>query len=140
MEMVASLGKHLVVEYYGCDPNVLDDVEVIREAMVKAAEISGATVVQDVFHRFNPYGISGVVVIAESHLAIHTWPEYGFAAVDLFTCGDHVDPWKGFQYLKEVLKAKYYTVVEMKRGLLDPVKGSLLFYQEPESNKEKVEV
>lgn len=127
MEKVSSLGRHLLVEYYDCDVDVLDSVEEIRNAMVKAAELSGATVINDTFHHFSPFGVSGVVVIAESHLAIHTWPEHKFAAVDLFTCGDDVNPWIGFNYLRDVLKSKYFTVMEMRRGLLDAKDGKLLF-------------
>ncbi|MGC8871177.1 MAG: adenosylmethionine decarboxylase [Brevinematia bacterium] len=127
MEKVGSLGRHLLVEYYDCDVETLDSVETIRDAMVKAAEMSGATIVSDTFHHFSPFGVSGVVVIAESHLAIHTWPEHRFAAVDLFTCGDDVDPWIGFYYLKDVLKSKYFTVMEMRRGLLNAKDGKLLF-------------
>ena len=89
--------------------------------MTKAAKKSGATVLETVFHLFNPHGISGVVVIAESHLAIHTWPEYGYAAVDLFTCGDDVDPWVAFDFLKKELKAQYSSAMEMKRGQLEEV-------------------
>lgn len=138
MEKVSSLGRHLLVEYYDCDVDVLDSVEEIRDAMVKAAELSGATVINDTFHHFSPFGVSGVVVIAESHLAIHTWPEHKFAAVDLFTCGDEVDPWIGFNYLKNVLKSKYFTVMEMRRGLLDAKEGKLLF--KPVSDTEQKEV
>lgn len=127
MEKISSLGKHLLVEYYDCNIEVLDDVERIKNAMVKAAELSGATVINDTFHHFSPFGVSGVVVIAESHLAIHTWPEYGFAAVDLFTCGEEVDPWIAFNYLKDVLNSKYFTVMEMRRGLIDTQNGKLLF-------------
>jgi len=127
MEKINSLGRHLLVEYYDCDVDVLDSVEAIREAMTNAAEMAGATIVSDTFHHFSPYGVSGVVVIAESHLAIHTWPEHKFAAVDLFTCGDDVDPWIGFYHLKDILKSKYFTVMEMRRGLLSAEDGKLLF-------------
>jgi len=127
MEKINSLGRHLLVEYYDCDVDVLDSVEIIREAMTNAAEMAGATIVSDTFHHFSPYGVSGVVVIAESHLAIHTWPEHKFAAVDLFTCGDDVDPWIGFYHLKDILKSKYFTVMEMRRGLLSAEDGKLLF-------------
>lgn len=127
MERISSLGRHLLVEYYDCDPDVLDSVEQISAAMVKAAELSGATVINNTFHHFSPFGVSGVVVISESHLSIHTWPEYKFAAVDLFTCGDDVDPWIGFNYLKDVLKSKYFTVMEMRRGLIETKNGELLF-------------
>lgn len=127
MERINSLGRHLLVEYYDCDPDVLDSVEQISAAMVKAAEMSGATVINNTFHHFSPFGVSGVVVIAESHLSIHTWPEYRFAAVDLFTCGEDVDPWIGFNYLKDVLKSGYFTVMEMRRGLIQTNDGKLLF-------------
>ncbi len=133
-----SLGRHLLVEYYNCDERILNDIESIRKFMIEAAEKSGATVVNDVFHLFNPYGVSGVVVIAESHLAIHTWPEHKFAAVDLFTCGEDVDPWIAFDYLKKKLKAKYNLSMELKRGLLDTGKKELLFKPEV-NNKEEVD-
>ncbi len=127
MGKMNSLGRHLLVEYYHCSPEVLNNVEVIKDSMEYAAEKSGATVVKSTFHHFSPHGVSGVVVIAESHLAIHTWPEYGFAAVDLFTCGDDVDPWVAFEILKETLGASYFMVMEFKRGLLDPQGRGLLF-------------
>jgi S-adenosylmethionine decarboxylase len=93
--------------------------------MNSAAVSSGATVVRSVFHLFNPHGISGVVVIAESHLAIHTWPEFRYAAVDIFTCGDDVDPWKAHDYIKRELKAETASTVEMSRGEFDRRNGTL---------------
>ncbi len=137
MKKVESLGRHLLVEYYGCDNSVLNDIDKIKKYMCEAAEKSGATIVEKVFHLFNPYGVSGVVVIAESHLAIHTWPEYGFAAVDLFTCGTDVEPWIAFDYLKKKLKAEYNMVMEMKRGLLDVGKNELLFKPNANQNFEQ---
>ncbi len=116
-----SLGRHVLSEYYGCNPYVLNDEEYLRRIMEEAAEKSGATIVKSVFHRFSPYGVSGVVVIAESHLSIHTWPEFGYASVDLFTCGESVDPWVAFEYLKEHLKARTATTLELKRGQLETV-------------------
>lgn len=113
-----ALGRHLVLELYNCDPEVLNDKDRIEEIMTKAAEKAGATIVQKVFHLFNPHGVSGVVVIAESHLAIHTWPEYGYAAVDVFTCGSKVDPWKAYEYIKQELGAQYYSTMEIYRGEL----------------------
>ena len=113
-----SLGNHILVELTGCNPEVLNDVAFIEEYMVKSAEIAGATVINSSFHHFSPFGVSGVVVIQESHLAIHTWPEYGYAAVDLFTCGDEVDAWKSFDFLKENFGAKNYSALEMNRGAI----------------------
>ncbi len=121
-----ALGRQLMVEFYGCRQDFLNDVEGIGEAMAQAARESGATIVESVFHHFNPYGVSGVVVIAESHLAIHTWPEYGYAAVDLFTCGEEVDPYKGFEYLKQELGATNLSISEMKRGMLADPSGRAL--------------
>jgi S-adenosylmethionine decarboxylase proenzyme len=114
-----SLGRHILVEFHGCNKEKINDLKFVESAMIGAAEYAKATVVDGVFHKFNPHGISGVVVIAESHLAIHTWPEYGYAAVDLFTCGEEVDPWDSFFYLNKKFEAESNTTMELKRGLLD---------------------
>src|SRR6266704_2514591 len=73
---------------FDCDPDAINNLEAVKGDLVEAAKRAQATIVDVVFHEFNPFGISGVVVIAESHLAIHTWPEYRYAAVDIFSCGD----------------------------------------------------
>jgi len=111
-----SLGKHFLVEYYNCDPEVLKEPEFIEQEMNQAALLARATVVQSNFHHFSPWGVSGAVLIAESHLAIHTWPEYGFAAADFFTCGD-LDPSKSIAHLGKVLKAEVSEAVEIERGV-----------------------
>ncbi len=82
-----ALGRHLIVELWDADPHLLDDAHALEQLLLQAARAANATVIQSVFHRFSPYGVSGVVVIAESHLTIHTWPEYRYAAIDIFTCG-----------------------------------------------------
>ncbi|ALJ00854.1 polyamine aminopropyltransferase [Rufibacter tibetensis] len=111
-----ALGRHILVEFYNCSPELMNDVVHIENSMVAAAETAGATVINSTFHHFSPYGVSGVVVIQESHLAIHTWPEYGYAAVDLFTCGDSVDPWVSYNYLIEAFKASHGSSMECLRG------------------------
>lgn len=111
-----SLGRHILVEFFGCKPEIMNDVAGIEKSMVDAASRAGATVINSTFHHFSPYGVSGVVVIQESHLAIHSWPEYGYAAVDLFTCGESVDPWISFDYLKEKFEAQNYSAIELRRG------------------------
>ncbi len=113
--MSIALGNHILVEFMNCEPKLMNDVAGIERDMVAAARAAGATVINSTFHHFSPYGVSGVVVIEESHLAIHTWPEYGYAAVDLFTCGE-MDAWISFDMLKEAFKAKSYSAIEMKRG------------------------
>lgn len=114
-----ALGRHILVEFYDCSPELMNDVVHIENSMVAAAETAGATVINSTFHHFSPYGVSGVVVIQESHLAIHTWPEYGYAAVDLFTCGDSVDPWVSYKFLKDAFEAGHGSSMELRRGQLD---------------------
>ncbi|MBI4691803.1 MAG: S-adenosylmethionine decarboxylase proenzyme [Nitrospirae bacterium] len=113
-----ALGKHLLIELKDCNPEILKDLEKVRNAMVSAAKRARATIIDVSFHEFSPFGISGMVVIAESHLSIHTWPEYGYAAVDIFTCGDIIKPEAAAQFLIEKFKCKNPSVVEMKRGIL----------------------
>ena len=119
-----SLGRHLLVELYGCRADALDDCALVEAALADAAEQAGATLVGRVFHRFQPAGVSGVVLIAESHLTIHTWPELGYAAVDLFTCGVAVDPYAAVAQLQQALDASHTSTVEMKRGQLRDIRGS----------------
>lgn len=117
--MTSPFGKHILAEYLECECTYLDSEQEIREVMLEAASASGATIVGNIFHHFSPQGVTGVVVIAESHLAIHTWPEYRYASVDLFTCGSHLDPWVGFEYLKERLQSKKWMSKEIIRGTLE---------------------
>jgi S-adenosylmethionine decarboxylase len=112
-----ALGRHVLAELYGCEPGMLDNVERVRDMMVAAALAAGAEVREVAFHKFSPQGVSGVVVISESHLAVHTWPELGYAAVDVFTCGDRVDPWDACNHIVEGFKADHYTASEIKRGI-----------------------
>ena len=114
-----ALGKHIIAELYDCDKALINDHEFIEEVMLRAVEISGATIVRPVFHKFNPHGVSGVVVIAESHFSIHTWPEYGYCALDIFTCGDEIDNQAALSHLKNQLKAGNLSVSEIKRGVLN---------------------
>lgn len=112
------LGRHVLAEVYGCEFDVLNDLDRIREVMVNAALSAGAEVIETTFHRFSPQGISGVVVISESHLAIHTWPELGYAALDVFTCGSDVDPWVAMEAIIEEFGVTSVTATEVKRGVL----------------------
>lgn len=114
--MNPNLGRHILVEFYDCDPQIMNDVVQIEQFMVLAAKEAQATVVNSTFHHFSPYGVSGVVVIEESHLAIHTWPEFGYAAVDIFTCGSSVNPWISYKFLEKNFKAGYGSSMELLRG------------------------
>ena len=123
--MTNSLGRHVLCEAYECNSGILDDMALIEQTMVDAALTAGAEVREVAFHKFSPQGVSGVVVVSESHLAIHTWPELGYAAIDVFTCGERVDPWDACNYLTEKFGAGSRHVSEVKRGLMVPSVQSL---------------
>lgn len=114
------LSTHFLVDLYEGDPECLDNASLIETEMVKAAKMINATVVSSHAHNFEPYGVSAVVIIAESHLTMHTWPEHRFAAVDLFICTSNIDPTIAFDHLQGILKAKRIVVTEKRRGIIGP--------------------
>lgn len=99
------VGKHCILELYDCDKSKLDDEAFLRTTITTAAKRAGATLLNLITHRFEPQGVTGLALLAESHISIHTWPETGYAAVDVFTCGDHTMPEKACQHLRDELKA-----------------------------------
>jgi S-adenosylmethionine decarboxylase len=115
---LAALGKQILIELKDCNAELLNDVEYLRTLLADVARSIGATVIKDSFYQFTPQGVSGVVIIAESHISIHTWPEYSYAAVDVFTCGDVIEPRDAVKPMSERLKAKSTTYIELKRGVL----------------------
>jgi len=117
-----ALGRHILVEFFGCSSEILNDVPTIETSMVEAAKEALSTVINSTFHHFSPYGVSGVVVIQESHLAIHTWPEFQYAAVDIFTCGNTINPWIAYDFLKKAFEAKHGSAMEINRGQTDLLK------------------
>lgn len=117
------LGEHLLIELHGCDVAIIDNTEVLQQLMEEAVQLAGATLVKSVFHSFSPVGVTGVVVIEESHFAIHTWPEHNYAAVDLFTCSASMDYKKAADFLAKKLDAKTQSVKLVKRGDLSLVKS-----------------
>lgn len=110
------LGRHVLAEMKGCDATRLAQLDFVRTAMLDAATASGAHIVTSSFHQFSPLGISGVVIVSESHLAIHTWPEHGFAAVDYFTCGETVGTTRALEVLQKALGALELEIVQFTRG------------------------
>jgi S-adenosylmethionine decarboxylase len=113
-----ALGRQWLLELKDCNVEVLNDLDFIKRCMHDAADQIGATVVNECFHAFSPHGISGVLIISESHLCIHTWPEHGYAAIDIFTCGDSVKPELAVNPLVEKLGSKNPSFIELKRGIL----------------------
>ena len=116
--MTKSLGKQAIVEFYNCNQEKLNNSDFLEESLNNAARQAQATVVKSVFHKFSPHGVTGVIVIAESHLSIHTWPEYNYAAVDIFTCGEQIENQTALEIIKKALDSKFHSVVELKRGIL----------------------
>jgi S-adenosylmethionine decarboxylase len=115
-EALNTFGRHLLVEYRGCNQALLDDQEALERLMIRAALSAGATIVTSSFHTFAPQGVSGVVVIQESHLSIHTWPEVGYASADFYTCGD-CRPELAHEALAQGLGSTDYEVIRVNRGL-----------------------
>jgi S-adenosylmethionine decarboxylase len=114
--MPESLGVHVLLDLHGVEERRLADAAWLRDALVAAARRGGACVVETTFHRFDPQGVSGVVVLAESHLAVHTWPELGFAAVDVFTCGAEVVADAVAAAVVDALGAREVTTTRCTRG------------------------
>ena len=112
-----ALGRHITVELTGCDAKIIADSDAVKKALLGAAEASGAHIVESSFHYFSPQGVSGFVIISESHYSIHTWPEFDYAAVDVFTCGETISPLTGIEYLKKALHARESVIsADMWRG------------------------
>ncbi len=114
-----ALGRHLLLELKDCNKEVLDDLDFLKDCLNEAAVRCGASVVGESFYHFSPQGVSGVVNIAESHISIHTWPEYGYAAVDVFTCGDDVNPEEAAKLIEEKLEASNCSLIELRRGIVE---------------------
>ena len=113
-----ALGIQIMLELKNCNRDLLNDLPYIRDSLLHVAEEIGATVIGQSFHQFTPRGVTGVIAIAESHLCIHTWPEYAYAAVDIFTCGEGFKPQDAVDLVVRSLESEKHSVTEMRRGVL----------------------
>ena len=111
-----TMGRHVIAELWGCDIEKLNNMKFIEETFVEAALKSGAEVREVAFHKFAPQGVSGVVIISESHLTIHSFPEHGYASIDVYTCGD-LDPNIAAEYIADALGADTRETIELPRGM-----------------------
>jgi len=130
-----ALGRQILVEYYDCDTDIINDVEAVESIMLAGTKASRASIISHNFHKFSPHGVSGTIVIAESHVAVHTWPEYGYAAVDIFTCGDTIDPWIIQEHLKKAFQSANVSSMELKRGLFRVEEGKELLFKPQNAQK-----
>ncbi len=112
------IGRHLILELWGCDPHHINSIETIERAIKETIEACGATLLDLRVYPFTPQGVTGVAILSESHLMIHTWPEHGYAAVDVFTCGQHTDPNRAVPVLRRYFAPERVQVLEMNRGLM----------------------
>lgn len=111
-----STGRHLILDLYDCDQQLLDDYQALEELMQVALQMSNAKILRIIGEKFQPQGVTLLALLAESHCSIHTWPEIGYAAVDLYTCGDTTNSHKAAQFLKNKLKAKNAEEKELVRS------------------------
>ncbi len=118
-----ALGRHIILELYDCPEELLRHPADSEQFLLQAAAEMQATVVNSNFHAFSPYGVSGVVIIQESHLTIHTWPEHRYAAIDIFTCGP-LQLEKGVAYLQHAFQAERHWQRELDRGLIEGERAS----------------
>jgi S-adenosylmethionine decarboxylase len=119
-----AVGKHCILELYDCNPSKLDDEAFLRDTITTAAKRAGATLLNLITHRFQPQGVTGLALLAESHISIHTWPESGYAAVDVFTCGDHTMPEKACHTLAEDLGSRHHKLTSFRRETPAGVEGA----------------
>ena len=111
------LGLHLLLELRECNPKLINDLDHIRSSMIQAAESVGAHVIGESFHRFSPQGVTGILAIAESHISIHTWPEYSYAAADVFSCGSSFHPQAVADLLIAKLECRAPYIHQVQRGM-----------------------
>ncbi len=114
--MSKSLGYQVAVDFYGCSSEQINSCRFIEESLLKAAKIMSLSVVTTTIHEFSPIGVSGVIVIEESHIAIHTWPEHNYVAIDFFTCNQSYNLKEGIDWLANVFSAQKITQTEGRRG------------------------
>ena len=109
------IGKHALFELHGGNPNLLNDEDFVKSALTEAAEVAGATLLSLVSHKFSPQGVTAVALLSESHISLHSWPEFGFASIDCYTCGSHTDPEAACKSLKNAFESTYSSIRLLRR-------------------------
>jgi S-adenosylmethionine decarboxylase len=117
--MAKTLGLHILADLYGVNPDLIDKVEDIRHLLESAVKVAGLTKISSHYYQFQPHGATGVVLLAESHISIHTWPEHGLATVDVYTCGDPLKAYRSMEYIVSVLEPTRVDEQVFERGLIE---------------------
>jgi len=115
--MKMAVGLHIIADLYGVNPEVLARVEKMKEVFEGAVKFANLSKISSDYYQFRPEGASGVILIAESHLSFHTWPEHGLATLDIYTCGNPGQAEKAYQYIVEKLKPERVDMIKMDRGV-----------------------
>jgi S-adenosylmethionine decarboxylase len=114
------VGTHCMLELYGCPVELLNNVEFIKQTLVDAAEIARSTLLERITHQFHPQGVTALALLAESHISIHTWPENGYIAADVFTCGEHTTPVEACEFIARAFKSSKHLLMKLPRGKFSP--------------------
>lgn len=117
LKTISTKGTHLILDIWDAAPTSLSDLEYVKSTLLDATRKAGATIIGYKFHRFHPEGVSGVILIAESHISIHTWPDKGYASIDIYTCGDKCFPDAAKSKILEAFKARKTDLIRIERGL-----------------------
>lgn len=120
------IGTHFVLELYDCPARLLNDASFIKRSLQEAAKQAGSTLLGEVLHQFEPQGVTALALLAESHISVHTWPEVGYAAVDVFTCGEHTNPESACLYLVHTLQARRHLISKLALNPVCPVATSAM--------------
>lgn len=114
------VGSHCILELYECPKDLLNNLIFIRDSLQEAARLAESTLLKEITHQFHPYGVTALALLAESHISVHTWPETGYIAVDIFTCGQHSEPEKACKFFVEIFHARNYMLLKFPRGRPTP--------------------
>lgn len=112
-----TMGRHVIADLSNCKLELISSVEYVQQVLEEAVVKAGATIVNSIFHKFHPIGVSGIILLSESHCSIHTWPEEGYAAIDIYTCGEHVFPQVACEHIASKLKAEEVCISSLERGI-----------------------
>ncbi|BAZ37276.1 S-adenosylmethionine decarboxylase proenzyme [Calothrix sp. NIES-4101] len=114
------VGTHCMLELYGCPADLLNDIEFIKQTLADAAAIARSTLLERIAHQFHPQGVTALALLAESHISIHTWPENGYIAADVFTCGEHTTPVEACEFIARAFKSSKHLLMKLPRGKFSP--------------------
>lgn len=117
---LAPLGSHCILELFGCPPTLLDDVLFIQSVIQESVKRANATLLKEISYQFEPFGVTALALLSESHISIHTWPEKGYIAIDVFTCGEHTQPKQACLCFVESFQASDHSLVTFHRGQFAP--------------------